>query len=292
MMIDPQTRMGPVTLRVRDLAETSRFYAQAIGLTVREASSHSVELGTGAQPLVRLQSLTNGRFYSHRTGLYHLALRVPSRQALANWLYHYVQQQTPHWQGASDHGVSEALYLSDPEGNGIEIYRDRPNQEWETLANGHIPAVANPLNLQGLLEQAKPGAWRGLPQTTDMGHVHLKVKNIAAARHFYHHLLGFEIKTQFQNSALFVSAGGYHHHLGLNIWHSDGAPALPEDGFGLAEYSILFAHNVARSAAISRLKSADWPLQAENGDPTVRDPSGIQLRLQVAAPPDPLHSGA
>ena len=282
-MLDPQTTIGAVTLNVADLSKMTDFYRNVIGLQVRTQSAEMVTLGTSKQPLIQLQTLPNGRFVPHTTGLYHLALRLPTRQDLANWLQHYAQLEAPFWQGASDHGVSEALYLSDPEANGIEVYWDRAKTVWPHAQDGTLTMYTRHLDLQALLNSAETKNWSGIAPDSDMGHIHLKIANIAAAKRFYVDTLGFNAVIEMPGSALFVAAGDYHHHIGLNTWHSLQAPPAPPDAFGLAQFELLFADQTALQNSYNRFKQADYPIDSANGDPFVRDPFGITIVLSEKA---------
>jgi catechol 2,3-dioxygenase len=257
------------------------FYQDVIGLLARNGDGDRVELGTARQTLLVLQHLPDGRFLPHAPGLYHIALRVPERRDLAHWLQRRVEADTPYLQGASHHGVSEALYLSDPERNGIEIYRDLPQHAWPVNDDGGYALVTNRLNVTALLEEAPETDWTGLPAATEMGHVHLKVSDLEAARAFYVDLLGFDIKSEMRDSALFVAAGSYHHHIGLNVWHSRGADPAPPDAYGLAEFSVVLPDPAARERVLEQLDAADYHYTNENGHPLVLDPAGNALRLIV-----------
>ncbi len=281
-MIDANTMIGAVTLKVADLQKMTAFYRDVIGLQVREQTAEMVSLGTATRSLVHLHLLPNGRFISHTTGLYHLALRVPTRQDLANWLHHYAQLDAPFWQGASDHGVSEALYLSDPEGNGIEVYWDRPQAQWPQDKSGSLSMYTRHLDLQALLNLANGGGWSGISPATVMGHIHLKVADIAAARQFYVDTIGFNVVIEMPGSALFVAAGDYHHHIGLNTWHSRQAPMLSTDAFGLAQFEILFAGQNALQNVITRLKQANHPIQNKTSTRLIHDPFNIEIALCLA----------
>ncbi len=273
--IDPSTTIGPVTLNVADLTAQTRFYRQIIGLQVRAETAVHVELGTAERPLIYLRLQENGRFVQGTTGLYHLALRVPNKQDLAHWLRHYIDCNGPHWQGASDHLVSLALYLADPEGNGIEIYWDRSQTAWHVDANGRIEMDTRRLDLEALLTAAPAAQWRHLSAATDMGHVHLKVADLAAARRFYIDLLGFGLKAQYGGSALFLAAGSYHHHIGLNTWHSAGATAPPQNAVGLAACTLVLPSVQAREHIGQRLQAAQYPFENAVDSILLSDPSGI-----------------
>lgn len=280
MSLHPDTTIGPVSLKVQNLAHLRSFYERIVGLHVHEATADCALLGTETAVLLQLVRGGNGRFLPKTTGLYHLALRVPSRADLGHWLRHYAQRGAPHWQGGSDHGVSDALYLSDPEGNGIEITSDHPRRRWTFDASGQIVALLHRLDLDALIQAAPQTRWHGLPAGTDVGHVHLKVNNLAAARAFYVDLLGFGVQTAYQNSALFLAAGGYHHHIGLNTWQSLGAAAPPPDAYGLAEVAIRLPDTAVLTPICARLAAAAYPHTiAANGDCLVQDPAGLALRL-------------
>lgn len=279
-MIDPATKIGAVTLKVRNLNQMRDFYRDVVGLQVRHTSNDMIEFGTSNETLVRLRHLPHGRFVAGATGLYHLALRVPARADLGHWLSHFAEQGAPHWQGASDHGVSEALYLADPEGNGIEIYHDRPKGQWQIQPDGQIAVFVHRLDVDALIRDAPPGSWKQLPPKTDMGHVHFKISDIDEARRFFAILCGFEIKTAYQRSALFVAAGSYHHHIGLNTWQSRGAAPLPAEAYGLSDTEIWLPSRSDLAQLASRLEDANWPISFENDDLLVSDPSGIALRFK------------
>lgn len=281
MKLHSDTTIGAVTLKVQNLATMRDFYVRTVGLCVHEATTDEVVLGTETAVLLRLRWWANGRFTPPQaTGLYHLALRVPSRADLGHWLRHYAQRGAPNWQGGSDHGVSDALYLSDPEGNGIEIYHDHPRSRWAVDTDGQIVALLHRLDLDALIQAAPSTPWQRLPPGTDMGHIHLKVNDLAAAQTFYMDLLGFGLKTAYQNSALFIAAGDYHHHIGLNTWQSLGSSPLPADAYGLAEGTIQLPDAAALAQVQARLETAVYPHTLTQAVAClVHDPAGIPLRL-------------
>lgn len=210
------------------------------------------------------------------TGLFHLALLVPSRADLAR-AFHRVHTAAWEFTGAADHYVSEALYLDDPEGNGIEIYRDRPRAEWE-FGNGELRMGTLPLDLAGVLgsvEDADVGD--GMASGTRIGHVHLQVADLPGAEAFYVDALGFEPVVRAYPGALFVAAGGYHHHLGLNTWAGVGAPAPPEGARGLRSFTVVLPDREALAAVEVSLAAAGY--DALEGRPSYADPSGNRLAL-------------
>ena len=273
------TRIGAVSIKTADLLTMKVFYRDVIGLEVLEDSGQEVQLGVGKHVLVHLISLPGGEKLLRSTGLYHMAIRVPTRADLANWLRHYISVGNPFWQGASDHVFSEALYLSDPEGNGIEVYADTPKSSWPREKDGSLAAFTNPLDLQSLIDENEDSPWDGLPEGTDMGHVHLKVNDLAKARHFYTDVLGFDIKTEYQGSALFVAAGDYHHHIGMNTWQSAGTPALPDGALGLAGYSILSANGEEYTRMRNALTANGYTVTDGEDHFSVEDPSGNRIRV-------------
>ena len=281
-MLDPKTTIGMVSLKVGDLDAQIEFYRRVIGLSVLREENGRAKMGAGERSLVELIAQPRGQRVQQTTGLYHLALRVPNRADLGSWLIHYTNLDSPYWQGASDHDVSEALYLSDPEGNGIEIYADRPKSEWTFFEDGRIRIVTEPINLQSLLDAAPEEAWAGMPAGTDMGHIHLRISSISESNVFYTERLGFDLKMAFYDSALFLAAGDYHHHIGLNTWQSKGAPVPPSYALGLAEFTIQCVDGGEIESVRQSLEAAGYPFQTENGDLSVTDPSGNRMRLTAA----------
>jgi catechol 2,3-dioxygenase len=181
--------------------------------------------------------------------------------------------------GASDHLVSEAIYLDDPEGNGIEVYRDRLRQEWPM--QGHqVRMATDPLDFRGLLAERSPAGWQGVPEGTRLGHVHLRINDTAKAEQFYVVLLGFDLMQRYPG-ALFVSAGGYHHHLGLNTWETAGASPPPPNSLGLRFYTIALPNKEEQARLVERLRAANQPVEDTPDGPLVRDPAGNALVLSA-----------
>jgi len=205
---------------------------------------------------------------------------VPSRGALAVALRQLAETRTP-LAGASDHGVSEALYLSDPEGNGIEIYRDRPRDEWP-WRDGRLAMGTRRLALESLIAEAETGVTGDLPEGTVIGHVHLRVADVAAAEVFYGDVLGFSLMQRYGDSASFVSAGGYHHHIAFNTWESLGASPAAPDSAGLDHFELLLPDETARAQVVERLAKRGSAIGATPLGPSIRDPSGNALVLRLA----------
>jgi catechol 2,3-dioxygenase len=284
--IHPQTRIGAVRLAVADLDRTAAFYERAIGLAVVDRSPELVRLGVsdGGHPLVELTARPGASLRPRRsTGLFHLAILVPSRLDLALALRRLVDAG---WRlsGASDHLVSEALYLSDPEDNGIEIYRDRPRDEWR-YSDGELQMATLPLDLDRLVAELA-GAEDGTPAMragTRIGHVHLQVADLEEAEAFYHRALGFEITVRGYPGALFLGAGGYHHHLGVNIWAGAGAPPPPPGSRGLLWFEVQFPGEQELERVELRLRAAGIDPRHEADALHVVDPSGNEVLLSATA---------
>lgn len=210
--LDAPIHIGAVSLRVRDLAGLTAFYRDSIGLSVLSQDAERVVLGAGGEPLVKLEA--GAQRPSSAAGLFHMAILLPSRRDLGNWLRHAAETGVG-LEGASNHLVSEALYLSDPEGNGIEIYRDRSRPEWPRLDGGRLKMATERLDLDALLRDADDRAYAGMPEGTVMGHVHLRVGDVARAEGFYRDALGFEVTVHYPGAS-FMATGGYHHHVAAN----------------------------------------------------------------------------
>ncbi len=277
--LDPATAVGPVALTVRDRAVMVDWYRRVLGLSVLVEDGPATVLGgSDGTVIVTLVSGPAAPLAPRRSpGLYHIAILLPSRADLGRWLRHTAEIGV-RLQGASDHLVSEATYLSDPEGNGIEVYRDRPRPEWPRR-DGQLQMDNAPFDLKGVVADgdAADRVWSGAPAGTIVGHVHLKVADIAASRAFYVDTLGFEPMVDSYPSALFIAAGGYHHHFGLNTWESAGAARVP-GATGLRSATITMPP-AAQKALVGRLTASGIAHQAANGSVSVLDPSGNRLVL-------------
>lgn len=275
--IHPQTGLGPVTLNVRNLSAMTAYYTQ-LGLAVLKSSHGEAILGVDKWPLLMLRERP-GLAQRKEAGLFHFALLLPTRGDLGLVLHHLMGNELG-FGGASDHAVSEALYLDDPEGNGIEIYRDRPREAW-TYPGGVLRIVTERLDFAGVMAAAPEGeSWQGFPQGTVMGHVHLRVTDLAATRSFYEGILGFDHVTTYGGQASFAGAGGYHHHLGMNVW---GGPFPPRHGesLGLAGFAVELPNEAALAEVRDRLAQADWPHTVTADGIHVTDPSGIHLLIRL-----------
>jgi catechol 2,3-dioxygenase len=284
--IDPDTTLGPVRLTVSELDRSRAFYERAIGLRASERDDGTLALGpAGEPPLIELRGDSAAPRLNRRApGLYHLAVLVPTRRDLAFALARLAQARWP-LDGASDHRVSEALYLSDPDGNGIEIYRDRPREQWPRSGD-RLEMATLPLDLDGLIDELRDASelQAHAPAGTRIGHVHLQVADIAEAETFYHGVLGFDVMVRGYPGALFVSAGGYHHHVGLNTWHSAGATPATEGSVGLRSFTVELPSEAERAAVVARVRAAGIPMSDVPEGVLVRDPFGTAVVLTAAAP--------
>lgn len=265
-----------VYLNVADLERMVTFYENTIGLRVRQRTDSTVHLGAGGDDLVVLNHTPERKRYPGTTGLYHLALLVPTRLDLARSLQHLIDTRT-RLQGASDHIVSEAVYLPDPEGNGIEIYRDRTRDEW--FRDGQMQLATLPMDADGVLGElnGQDATFTGLPDGTIMGHIHLHVASVARSRQFYKSLLGLDVMFDV-GSALFMSYEDYHHHIGANTW--GGATRPPADALGLDHFAMRLPDSVSLDLIRERLAAADIPVAADGDHQRVSDPAGNVIALR------------
>lgn len=275
------THPASVRLRVRDLTPVADFYRRALGLSARAAAEDGVlALGVAQRTLVELESAPDARPAERGTaGLFHLALLVPDRAALADAIARVVGAGHG-FSGASDHLVSEALYLNDPEGNGIEIYRDRPRDDWPRSGE-RLEMDTLPLDIEAVMAERRPGETPAeIDPATVMGHVHLRVDDLARARRFYVGLLGMDATVEHYPGALFVSAGGYHHHFGLNTWMSN-RPASA-GALGLAHHELVVDSPAVLATIEDRLSTAGHPTERREGLLATADPAGNRLLLRAA----------
>ena len=270
-----------VTLSVSDLSRSIDYYSNAIGLRVNSpASDGSTRLGVTGRDLVVLVEQPGARPGRGRTtGLFHLALLLPTRRDLGTWLAHAAADGV-HLPGASDHFVSEALYLRDPDGHGIEIYADRPRDTWTRLEDGSLNIGTIPLDLHDVMSEA--GSWTGsMPDGTVMGHIHLQVAHLVEARQFYVDRLGLDVMIEMPGQASFLSTAGYHHHLGLNVWAGVGAPPPPADQAAMRAASWVVSSSDELDAIEARLADGGFDPVRDDGRLLVSDPSRNPLELRV-----------
>lgn len=274
----PDSAIGTVYLNVANLEWLVTFYTDVIGLEAQRQDDKTVYLGAGDTTLLVLTEQPDYRRVSGSTGLYHFAILVPSREHLGRSLKRLMETNT-QLQGGSDHGVSEALYLADPEGNGIEIYRDRPRSEWYD-AQGQFLLMSAPLDYRGVLDSANGAAWSGLHADTVMGHIHLHVAALPETETFYCQYLGLDMMMNPPGmGALFLSFEGYHHHVGANIWA--GRTPAPAAALGLDKYVLRLPDQSALDSALERLKTAGIPLESSESGTLVQDPSCSRILLRA-----------
>lgn len=286
-----ETRLGPVRLQIADLARSLDYYERVLGLRVVERGSDRASLAAHGDDtiLIELRERRDARPVPRRgqLGLYHYAILLPNRAALGRFVAHLAE--LGQYAGMSDHLVSEALYLTDPDGLGIEVYADRPRSEWKHQ-DRQLTMATNPLDVPNLVAAANGERWAGMPSGTVVGHVHLYVADIDQAAAFYHEGLGLDKVVWSYPGALFMSAGGYHHHLGTNTWAA-GAPRAEENDARLLEWTVVVPSSKDAAAAAGSIAAAGYPVEASNignagGSESwvATDPWGTNLRLATANP--------
>jgi catechol 2,3-dioxygenase len=278
MAIAPETHMGAVELSVSDLDRSLDYWQRAVGLNVLEREDGRASLGADTE-LVRFVEEPGAVPADGHTGLYHVALLVPDRPSLARWLAHAARERI-RLEGLSDHAVSEAIYLRDPDRHGIEIYADRPREAWE----GHVMELMTsiPLNVEsllGVLEDPQSEPFEGLPDGTTMGHVHLRVADVPETVRFYGDVLGMGLMARLGSMAAFLSAGGYHHHIGGNTWESRGAAPAPPGSATLRYASIVLPDVGELDRVMARVADAGQEPEQRDDGVLVHDPSENALLL-------------
>ncbi|WP_142996777.1 VOC family protein [Alteribacter keqinensis] len=261
-------RLGSVDLNVKDLDRAREFYERVIGLKVLDIKEDSLTFGAdGGTPLVTVHTNENvANRPARTTGLFHLAVLLPDRKKLAHTLKHLLASGYP-LHGASDHQFSEAIYLADPDGNGIEIYADTDPKTWKQEENGWYVGGTHPLDVEGLLKEAPADGWTGMSAEVKIGHLHLQVADIQEVEAFYVDILGFDIVTK-DPRMLFVSKDGYHHHIGLNTWTGTNLPKPPKEAVGMKQFTVFFTEDEYHAAKEAlNVSGAENKLQVE-------DPSG------------------
>jgi catechol 2,3-dioxygenase len=256
-------RLGPVQLTVTDLDRSIAFYESAIGLQLARRDGAEAALGAGGDDLLELVEEPGARRAGRHAGLYHFALLQPSRLELGRAARRLIATETPV-SGASDHKISEAIYLPDPDGNGIELAADRARERWGDLGDPTALGGPEPLDMQSLMAMVDgEDVHERAAEDLKMGHVHLHVGSVEDALRFWRDLIGFEVMTRFP-SAAFIAAGGYHHHLGLNTWRGEGVPPMPSGVVGMRHWTIVLDTPAEVAEVRERLAGAgapteDWP---------------------------------
>jgi catechol 2,3-dioxygenase len=269
--LDPRTNMGYLHLTVRDFKTALPFYQNVLGFKVHSNEKGVAHLGAGGEDLLVLTENPDAKVQKFVTGLYHFAILVPSRFELARSLRRLAESEIQL--GFGDHIVSEAIYLSDPDNNGIEVYRDRPRAEWFDK-QGNFQMGTLPVDVDGVLSelQNETDEWTGLHRDTVLGHMHLKVSNVKRDAAFYRDIIGFDEMANL-GSAAFVSAGGYHHHLGMNSWESANAAPPPANSVGLQYFTVNLPSHEELSRVAHRVRQAGVGLEETDAGLLARDPS-------------------
>lgn len=273
--------VGRVRLQVSGLARSLPYYTGLLGFDVLSHEAGVAVLGTTAgTPLIELHERPGVRPVPRRglLGLYHFAILLPSREALGRFASHLAELGVRV--GAADHAVSEALYLSDPDGLGIEVYADRPRTEWRVKGR-EIAMTTDPLDLHGLMAAAGAQRWEGMPDGTVIGHVHFHVGGLREAEAFYHSALGLDMVAWSLPGALFLSAGGYHHHVGTNVWAA-GAPAATQEDARLLEWELVVPTARDVEAVAANAEIAGYVMEHTNDGSLITDPWGIAVRVKSA----------
>ncbi|NQI35239.1 VOC family protein [Streptococcus suis] len=277
-MYNSQFELGLVALNVRNLELQSLFYQQVLGLQVLTENSKQIDLGVGQTTLIRLIQTEQIGEVSQSYGLYHLAIVLPSREDLGTIFRHFIDNKVP-LQGASDHGYSEAIYLADTEGNGIEIYRDLPQDTWDVRPDGRIVGITEPMDAETIYALGKKAdAAYQMPAGCRMGHVHLSVRESAASSRFYQEVLAIEDKFSVP-SAAWLASGDYHHHLAVNEWGGKELQTRTEGMPGLAYYTVIYSNPEAFEATLNRAIAANLNLQRLDNSVAFVDVDGIKTKL-------------
>ncbi|AGL48393.1 VOC family protein [Streptococcus suis] len=277
-MYNSQFELGLVALNVRNLELQSLFYQQVLGLQVLTENSKQIDLGVGKTTLVRLIQTEQKGEVSHSYGLYHLAIVLPSREDLGTIFRHFIDNKVP-LQGASDHGYSEAIYLADTEGNGIEIYRDLPKDSWDVRPDGRIIGITEPMDAETIYALGKKAdAAYQMPAGSRMGHVHLSVRESAASSRFYQEVLAIEDKFSVP-SAAWLASGDYHHHLAVNEWGGKNLKTRQEGMPGLSYYTVIYSNQEAFEATLNRAIAANLKIERMNSSAAFVDIDGIKTKL-------------
>ncbi|HEL1613030.1 TPA: VOC family protein [Streptococcus suis] len=277
-MYNSQFELGHVALNVRDLELQSLFYQQVLGLQILTESQNQIDLGVGESTLVRLIQTAQDGDAGQSYGLYHLAIVLPSREDLGTIFRHFIDNKIP-LQGASDHGYSEAIYLADTEGNGIEIYRDLPQDTWDVRPDGRIVGITEPMDAETIYALGKKAdAAYQMPAGSRMGHVHLSVRESAASSRFYQEVLAIEDKFSVP-SAAWLASGDYHHHLAVNEWGGKELQTRTEGMPGLAYYTVIYSSPADFEATLERASAANLKVERTNSSAAFVDIDGIRTKL-------------
>ncbi|NBG88468.1 VOC family protein [Isachenkonia alkalipeptolytica] len=285
----PNIYVEQVQIKVSSLDLSLEFYEEVLGFQILERKDNVVSLtADGKKALIVLEEVKGARRKKKKTiGLYHFAILVPDRKALGSLLEHIHKFDSPIIVGASDHGISKAIYVEDPDENGIEVYKDTPPETWK-WEYGKIIEKTERLNMKQLIKEAKDQEWRRMPEETVIGHIHLSVKDLQLSKEFYCDLLGLNLVMEYPNQALFFSSGGYHHHIAINTWGVKDAKELDEKQVGLKNFTMNFPNEWKRQTAVKRLESKGYAIEklGVGSDLVTIDPSGNPVCLKLYSSDD------
>lgn len=280
---DKNMTCGYAQLNVQDLTAMKKYYTENIGLGIIKENEKQTELGiveTGSTLLLLSKIQKDGnRSKIPKAGLFHMAFLLPSRKDLGNILYSLLTKGVTV-SGASDHGYSEAIYLQDPEGNGIEIYWDMPKENWIINEDGTIPGVTEEMDAEGVLSSRNSDPSDKLPEGTIIGHMHLSVSDLTDSSLFYTNVLGLSVKYNYGQQAQFLAAGAYHHHLGMNTWAGKDLPRRDSQDLGLTLFSVCLQSEIAYHTLQEHLNESDYTVQTEQNHMIVTDPNGIHIKIE------------
>ncbi|TMW70120.1 VOC family protein [Alteribacter natronophilus] len=276
----PAVYVSGLRLQTGNLKRLTEFYTNVVGMVIDQEGEGYITLAVPGdkQGFLRIEQGDNVTpRIPFETGLFHFAILLPGRADLGRFIRH-LENTGVRLEGASDHDVSEALYFSDPDGNGIEIYCDRKAENWK-WENGSVFMTSAPLNFDGILSEGRQGKWTGMPEGTVLGHIHMQVNDLTAAERFYKDGLGLDLVCRFGGQALFLSTAGYHHHIGLNTWNSRGAEPPSETSAGIFWFDLTFPDEEMRKQTVARLESQGAMIDMDGRNYTVKDPAGNRIRL-------------
>jgi catechol 2,3-dioxygenase len=277
----PNKFINHITLKVENINHSKEFYQKILGFDILSENNKEIILTVdGSTPLITLIQPENIiAKLPRKTGLYHFAILVPSRLDLGLFLKNIRDNKYPLI-GGSNHGVSQAIYLENPDNNGIEIYTDTDASTWN-WESSNVNMTNKPLDFDGLLDEVGAKSWDGLPLKTIIGHIHLHVADLIQSEKFYKEGLGYNLVSSITNQALFFSSGGYHHHIAINIWNGKGSSPLAENSAGMKHYSIVFPNVEERKRIIDNLNELGYKVMEENDAFFTEDPSGNRIKLVV-----------
>lgn len=280
--INNQMELGYAELNVSNLEEVTRYYTDTVGLSLIEKTELRSKLGIkeSGNVLLILNKTSSQDSGEGKAGLFHTAFLLPERKDLGNTLFNLLKNEVAV-AGASDHGYSEALYLQDPEGNGIEIYWDKPKEEWVINEDGTIPGVTEQMDAHGVLDSRDEKASPLFPVGTRVGHMHLSVSNLKESEQFYINTMGMDLKYEYGSQARFIAAGDYHHHIGMNTWAGSGLPKRRSDDLGLRLFTLVLPDRTDIDKLADHLSENGYPFDREQDSLSVIDPNGIIITVNV-----------